>query len=222
MQCILRVLCVVCPACVREGGGGAPPPPVVCHSPILLIHVSTRPQSGRIAVVWPPGAVASVVAARAAGGRAGGYVGYFREVRGSGRRGPASGAHGPLIPAEGLGARNRDSVGRNARLGADLVWGPVCSSAQRAQTDPPGIRPQQASSPPGVISTPPECFWGYLSASYARLEPILGPCAMTGPRAMRGAERAHDPRHLQTRRNLTCPCRRPYATLGHALRVLVG
>jgi hypothetical protein len=37
-------------------------------------------------------------------------------------------AHGYLIPAEDLAARNHASVGRKARLGADLVWvvgGPV-------------------------------------------------------------------------------------------------
>jgi hypothetical protein len=64
---------------------GAPPDPfpLVWHSPILLTHVSTRSQSGRNAVVWPPSAVASVVAARAAVGRAGGCVGYFRAVRGA-------------------------------------------------------------------------------------------------------------------------------------------
>ncbi len=39
-----------------------------------------------------------------------------------------------------------------------------------------------------------------LSTSHARLGPVLSSCTTTWPRAMRGAERAHDPRHLQARR----------------------
>jgi hypothetical protein len=106
------------------------------------------------------------------------------------RRGPASGVHGSFIPAKDLAARNRASVGRNARWGTDLVWGGrrprLGVSAETTRAHPTGFRPQQAPSPPGVISTPTLCSDGYLSASHARLGPILCPCAMTGPRAVRG------------------------------------
>ncbi len=116
--------------------------------------------------------------------------------RGCGRRGPASGAHGAFIPAKDLAARKNFffAVRRNARFGAGLVWvvrGPVWL----------GFHPQQPPSPPGV--TRPPWYLCYLIPLHVYFGPILCPRAMTMPRAMRGAERAHDPRHLQTRPNLT-------------------
>ncbi len=48
---------------------------------VVAKYVSTRPQSERIAALWPPSVVARVVAARAAVGRAGGYVGYGRFLK---------------------------------------------------------------------------------------------------------------------------------------------
>ena len=96
------------------------PPPLVCHSPILLIHVSTRPQSGRIAVVWPPSAVASVVAARAAVGRAGGYVGYFREVRGAAGAGAVDPRAAPMAHSSLRRAWAREIA---IRCDAMRVWG---------------------------------------------------------------------------------------------------
>ena len=93
---------------------------LVCHSPILLIHVSTRPQSGRIAVVWPPSAVASVVAARAAVGRAGGYVGYFREVRGAAGAGAVDPRAAPMAHSSLRRAWAREIA---IRCDAMRVWG---------------------------------------------------------------------------------------------------
>jgi hypothetical protein len=122
-------------------------------------------------------------------------------------------------------------VGRTARLGADLVGGPCGKSAHAAPTDPPNSRSQLAPSPPGIISTPPGCLGGHLSESHARLGPIVCPCAVTGPRAMWWAERAHDPRRLQTLHNaifLQAPMWYPRArdaricVVGRAPEVAVG
>ncbi len=78
----------------------------------------------------------------------------------------------------------------------------------------PGFCPQQAPSPPGATSTPPGCLGAYLIAWHARSVLVWGPmCSRPSrpsrQRAVRGAERAHDPLHRQMRRNLTRSCGRP-------------
>jgi hypothetical protein len=105
-------------------------------------------------------------------------------VRGSGRRGPASGPHGFFIPGheklEVLGREKMRFGGTQCGFGG-LVGGPVWFRAQTTRTDPPGFCPQQAASPPGVISTPIGCLGAYLIALHPCLGPVLGPRAMCPP-----------------------------------------
>ncbi len=162
-----------------------------------------RPQSGRTVVLWPPSPAAGVGGARALVDRADGHVSHFLEVRGAAgagavdrerRLGHETSRYGAARGASGGGP------GLGWSLGFVLKW---------SEPNPPGFRPQQAPSPPGVISTPPVCSGGYPSASPVHSGLILGPCAMTGPRAIRGAEQTRDPRHFQTQQTLTRSCRRP-------------
>ena len=133
------------------------PPPLVCHSPILLIHVSTRPQSGRIAVVWPSSAVASVVAARAAVGRAGGYVGYFREVRGAAGAGAVDPRAAPMAHSSLRRAWAREIA---IRCDAMRVWGRTGLRPRLAKCPDHQNRPPWIPSPAGPIPS-----WGHQHTS---------------------------------------------------------
>jgi hypothetical protein len=169
---------------------------------LLVVFFARRVSKLRIVSLWPPSVVASVRAARAAVGRTDGCFGIH------GPRG--GGAHGYFIRVEDLAERNRALMGRNMRFGADLVWWPRAPFGEvpRRPEPTPWIPPQAGPTP----------FWDHQHTSWVLgvlFECIAcasgacpGPCAMTGPRAMRGAERAHDPRRLQTRRNFSISSRR--------------
>ncbi len=164
-----------------------PPPGSSATSPSSYICIETA--------LWPPSlAPLRVSEARAPMWAARTDVSVF--LAGSRRRG----TNGYFIPAEVLCAMHPALAWRvPGRPWPGVVGGPV---PRPPEPTPPGFRHQQAPFPPGAISRPPGYVGCYLSAWHGRLGPILGPCAMTGPRAMRGAERAHDPRHLQARPNL--------------------
>ncbi len=152
---------------------------------------------------------------------------YFRKVCGAPERAPWPRKRRPWLyhPCGGL-CRGKTCYG--AAYGAFKGGPGVRCLRPRLVKCPDGpSRPPWVPPPVGPISSSghQHTSWvlGWLSECVACASgSILGPhCAMTGPRAMRGAERAHDPRHLQTRRNPTQSCRCLYVTLSHAVRVRV-
>jgi hypothetical protein len=117
---------------------------------------------------------------------------YFNSEWGSGseRRGAASRSYGSFTFVEGLAFR------RHALMSPCAFGGGPFGCATR--TDPLDPAPSRAHPLMGAFDTSWVLGVHFLTESHARLVPILVPCAMTVPRAMRGAVRAHAPWHPQT------------------------
>ncbi len=150
-----------------------------------------RANRGLVALQAAPG----VGGALSAMGRADVYCVYFRGVRGP----SGAGAVAPRAAPMALSSMRR-TWPREIVLGSSapgLGWAEA--RLAKCPNRPPWIR-----LPAGPIPS-----WGHQHTSWVLSSLsdrvacasgwVLCPCAMTGPRALRGAERAHDPRHLQTR-----------------------
>jgi hypothetical protein len=203
-------------ACTHKSGAALRPRArarAECHSP-LCSHLSpllapVRPnmsRNGPKASASPPyGPLAS---SRVSGARGPPWVPrtgvsvFFARSR---ERAPWTRERRPWLfhPCGGLGREKSRFGATQCAFGGGPGLGSRLAKCPDGPNRPPWIPPPAGPIPSWGHQHTSWVLGCYLSASHACLGPILGPCAMTGARAMRGAERAHDPGHLQTLRNST-------------------